>query len=283
MKKVLIAIDCYSGNSVVALEYILRLSQNEPNLYVGVYVQNFIYENVHTTEAEIIGGETLGVFSKARHEVNYQVVKDVAESTYKDRFIEKCQQAGLKYKLHSEDGLLLSELLRQSEYADLLVIGYNSLASGNDRSKRDAINYLLSDALCPVMVIPEITDRPGEIILAYDNTAEAAHAIKQFAYMFPEQCRSSKTYLVSVMESEGSHIRDSDLLQELTQAHYPDLSIHELKGSPGEQLFLFTTDKKSPIIVMAGFGRGFLSKLLWPSVGQDLVKLESFPIFIAHK
>jgi len=39
---------------------------------------------------------------------------------------------------------------------------------------------------CPMMLIPEKVSLSEDIILMYDGTAASVHAVKQFAYVFPE-------------------------------------------------------------------------------------------------
>jgi hypothetical protein len=56
---------------------------------------------------------------------------------------------------------------------------------------------ILHSTECPILLLPERSDLPGSIVLAYDGTPSAVYAIKQFAYLFPE-LSDIPTYLVFV-------------------------------------------------------------------------------------
>ncbi|HEV2355676.1 MAG TPA: universal stress protein, partial [Puia sp.] len=143
------------------------------------------------------------------------------------------------------------------------------------------VNDMLADAECPVVISPNSFDRIDEIIFAYDASASAVWAIKQFTYLFPEY-HDKKVIVVNVRDSADETIEESFKMKEWLREHYQDVEFHVLKGSPSDQLFAFLLERKNAFVVMGAYGRDMLSRFLRPSSARLIVRTLNLPIFVTH-
>ncbi|HLI93783.1 MAG TPA: universal stress protein, partial [Puia sp.] len=116
---------------------------------------------------------------------------------------------------------------------------------------------------------------------AYDASASAVWAIKQFTYLFPEY-HDKKVLVVNVRNSRDEFIEESFKMKEWLREHYQDVEFHVLTGNPSDQLFAFLLERKNSFVVMGAYGRGILSRFLRPSSARLIVRTLNLPIFVTH-
>lgn len=289
MKKILIPIDG-SLRSEVAVDYAVQLSQEESNLLVGVYIQDLIYEYIPADETNSYTKPspypftTPYTFPSEPQLIDYKVVRDEQRNEYKEHFVRKCEDAKISYKVHSDEGILSSELIKESSFADLIIVGFDSYYAGIDgKSRISFFKEILKNAHCPVLLVPRFFKKAENIILTYDNRESSLYAMKQFFYLFPLIGKKIKTQLISVVKSESEIIENESLLEELSEAHFPNINIKKLVGEADVEIFRFLKNFDNPLLVMGAFGRNKLSQLINPSVGEEILNWGNFPLFVAHK
>src|SRR5690606_10211168 len=114
-------------------------------------------------------------------------------------------------------------------------------------------------------------DSITEIIFAYDGSASAIHAIKQFSYLFPGLSDCMLTILQVSDESPAPLIEKKKLI-EFLQAHYSSIGYRILEGKASHELFRFLHDKKNLFVVMGAYGRRNLATLFRHSTADRLLQ-----------
>lgn len=199
------------------------------------------------------------------------------------RFKSHCENNGVNCTIHQHAGIPVTAVLKESRYADLLVVDAATSFSWRPESAPTSfVKEILERSECPVLLAPENFDGIEEIIFTYNGSNAAMYAIKQFTYLLP-QLFGVKATVLSVTP-EGQPVRgDTEKLEEWLHMHYPDSSLMVLEDDNVqarllEHLFM----KEKVMIVMGAFGRNQLSNLFVPNPMKPVVKLISQPVFVAH-
>jgi len=197
-------------------------------------------------------------------------------------FRETCVLEEVNYVLHRDHGLPAEEIIEETRFADVLIIDAQSaFLNGEGISQLEGLKTLLRKSECPVIIAPETFEIMDEIVFAYNGTASAAFAIKQFTYLFPQLCQNKAT-IVQVNETGHWDDRDKSRFMEWLRAHYINLHFQGLSGAGDNVLFDYVLKKPGRILVMGAYGRTALSSFFRHSTADLLIKTVTQPIFIAH-
>lgn len=198
-------------------------------------------------------------------------------------FESACQNRGASFRIHESNGDPLEELLAESRFADLMIVDPEiSFGSGRESVPGGFLKQLLAKSECPVAIAPYSFENISEIIFAYDGSASAIHAIKQFSYLFPGLSECMLTIL-QVSDEKPAPLIEKKKLIEFMQAHYSSIGYRILEGKASDELFRFLHDKKNMFVVMGAYGRRNLASLFKRSTADLLLQSVNLPIFIAHK
>lgn len=274
MKKIVIAFDGshYSEGAMQMAEW---LNERQTLLMTGVFLSPVDYR-------EVIGYAGAGMSGAV---VLPEIGTDeVPIRENMARFEETCRRKGFEYRVHRDtDFFALQELIRETRFADLLILSSELFYENIDSDQpNEYLKRTLHDAECPVLLVPEGFTPPVSLVLAYDGKASSVHAIKQFAYLFPERC-DMDAVLISAEEESDAEMPHADLLAELTARHYPNLTLKNAAGRHRESLVDWIHSRKGCLLVSGAFGRGEMSNLFRKSFATELIRSHRIPLFIAHR
>lgn len=190
---------------------------------------------------------------------------------------------GVDFKRHHIHPLHVEDILRESLFADLLVLDARMMSGhASEESPTMFVREILAKSSCPVIVAPESIEEPEEIVFCNNYTPDSIFAIKQFAHLFPHWQRKKLTIL-EVMISSGKETNVQNRLSEWLQSHFPDFRFEIFNGDVNHILFDYLFKKKNSFIVMGAYGRSALSTFLKKSRAGHLIKMITQPVFISHR
>lgn len=201
------------------------------------------------------------------------------------RRLEKvCDDNQIQCKMHLDrEDFALPCLRRESRYADLMLLSCRHFFEEMDSEQPNAwMNGLLHRSECPTLLLPDEAALPGEVILAYDGSADSAFAIRQFAYLFPE-FNAVKTTLVFVDEDPKAKIPEEAAIRELCVLHFKKFRVLKLEIKTDEFYDTWVGMMKDPWVVTGSFGRSGLSQLFKGSFSAELIHRRKVPVFVAHR
>jgi nucleotide-binding universal stress UspA family protein len=200
------------------------------------------------------------------------------------RFREACVCRETLSLIHRDRGVPLTEIIEESRFADLMIIDPEMAFNRKDAlSPGRFVKDVLRQVECPVIIAPYTCGDMDEIVFAYDGSASAAFAIRQFAHLFPEM-RTTPVKIVSIRDDEDLAIEEQFKMKEWLRAHFDNLHFEVRHGGgASDQLFAYLIEKKNAIVVMGAYGRNEVSNFFRPSHANLLVKAVNLPIFIAHQ
>ena len=198
MKKIIIAFDGrnFSEGAMRMAEW---LNEGQTMLMTGVFLSPVDYRDViGYTGAGMSGAVVLPEIG----------VDDVPIRENIARFEEACIRRGFEYRVHRDtDFFALQELIRETRFADLMILSGETFYQNIDSEQpNEYLKRTLHGSECPVMVVPEDFTVPASLALAYDGKASSVHALKQFAYLFPERCDMDSILVSAEEESDADDV-----------------------------------------------------------------------------
>jgi nucleotide-binding universal stress UspA family protein len=255
------------------------LEDTDEGLFVGMVVKDVSYYN---TVSSFIGDPVLADVMPEQGFLNDEdnVITDVIS-----QFETNAKDSSVRYEIYNDFRLTTHEVVKQSTYADLLILSYrifyNYLIGAPDSS---TIYQILKGSKCPVLILPEGTTKIDNIIFTYDNKESSVFAIKAFSNLFARKMRNKVVSILTVMPNVDEEIKNEKLLLNLVKQHYNNVGIQLLEGhNISKEINNFARNVQNPLVVMGAYGRSRISNLLIPSVAQYLLKKSNLPLFIAHR
>lgn len=199
-----------------------------------------------------------------------------------EQFEEACTTMGARCEVLYAPGSPTAELLKETRFADLLILDAElSFKNKPEAVPTGFVREVLTKSECPVLIAPYSFDGIDEIVFAYDGSASAMFAVKQFTYLFP-MYSDKKITILQVNEQKDMPVIEKQKIGNLLQLHYASIRYERLQGTADCQLFTYLVDKKNSLLVMGAFGRGLVSDFFRQSTANILVKALNAPLFIAH-
>ena len=212
---------------------------------------------------------------------------DVQKQLYRDEnislFKNICTTGGVTYEIHTNTGMPAAEVIKESRYADLLVMDATTSFSWKPENIPTAFaREVLEKSECPVVIAPTEFDGIDEIVFAYNGSKSSMFAIKQFAHLFP-LLRQKKVTVLGITEAARPVKGYNDLFDEWLHIHYDQVEMmmiedDNVRGALMEYLF----GREKVFIVMGAYGRGLLSTIILPNPAAPIIDLINQPVFIAH-
>jgi len=274
MKKLIIALDGQHFPQG-AFEFVKRINAKTRVLLAGVFLSPVDYSKV----LAYTGLEGISLMPEwlEKNEEDEVVNKNIS------LFNRVCESEGIDYRVHKDTDLMaISSLIEETRFADALLVSSELFY---ENVQKEQPNFYLEEVLkkaeCPVMLVPEKYDEPGQIILTYDGTESSVFAIKQFSYVYPELTKK-KTILLSISNKEEK-LPDQDMITELVSRHYPNLAIQSLGMDNKKDFIQWVAGQPDSFIVIGAFSRSLFSQLFKKSFASEVIRNIKMPIFISHK
>jgi len=278
MKKFIVAIDGLKY-SPAATDYAVHLAKQAYAHLVGVFLDDFTYHSYKIYE--MVSEEDEGIEQRRMELENRDEALRSRAVTY---FEKACQQAGLNYTIHHDRNIALRELLHESIYADLLIIdSKETLTHYEEDAPTHFIRDLLSNAQCPVLLVPGKYVAPDKVVMLYDGTPNAVFAVRMFSYTLG-LLNDLETEVVTVkVKNTDLHVPDNRLMKEFMKRHHPRATYTVLKGDAQQEIIKhLATANGHPLVVLGAYSRGMVSRWFRQSLADTLMKELHFPLFIAH-
>jgi hypothetical protein len=245
---------------------------------VGIFLEN-MSEVLRPVLNDLQGGAV--IYRDDKESADYFSRKSRMEDNI-SAFRNGCANREVNCSIHRDHGSPADELIEESRFADLLVLDARiSFGKLNEDSPTGFVREILQKAECPVIIAPESFDGLDEIVFTYNGTASSVFAIKQFTYLFP-QLQNKRVNMLQVNDTGEWQDRDKDKFNEWLKGHYTNLHFEVLNGDTENKLFDYLFKRKNVFIVMGAYGRSALSRFMYRSHADQLIKFVTQPIFITH-
>ena len=197
-----------------------------------------------------------------------------------DMFVATCKSNHISFSLHEDTSEFAVEAVaRETRFADLLLIARNHFFSNDGAVMTDYLEQVLVNAECPLLLLPDDFVKPGEIVFAFDGSADASFAMKQCIYLLDE-FRSLPAGILTLNHKDN--LLQQELLHDYLKTRFNHFS--QCMETIDESAWLkHVTEKNKPLVVCGAYGRSSLSYLFHKSFVDHLLSNNQVALFIAHR
>ncbi|MES1224293.1 MAG: universal stress protein, partial [Bacteroidota bacterium] len=278
MEKILLALDAVNLNTG-ALDFASYLAAITKSKITGVFLEN-LADSKHFAAHEM-AGNNYSAWQTDRGGESYLAKRKQINDNI-SFFKDACERRSVRCSVHPDSGEPAEEIIRESRYADLLVIDpETSFREKFEGTPTAFVKDVLKDIECPVVLAPETFEGIDEIIFTYNGSKSSMFAIKQFSYLFP-QFDEKKVSLLQVDEEGRELVEERENLKEWLSSHYSSVGFTTLIGDAETELLGHLLKKENAFIVMGAYGRSAVSEIFKHNPADRLVKALNQAIFIAH-
>ncbi|HEX2848404.1 MAG TPA: universal stress protein [Chitinophagaceae bacterium] len=277
MQKILIAINGEELNEQ-ALNFACAIARIKGSPLTGIFLENMV-ENEQLIW-KVTGGGNYPEWETDEHSKILEAKAKKINANI-EKFRAVCQANQVLCKVHEDKSVPSREVETESRFADLLIVDACMSFKGYTGTPSDFVQQILRHAECPVIVAPESFTAINEIVFLYDGSKNAAYAIKQFTYLFPELY--DKRVIVFRISEDGiwqDHERQQ--MQEWLQQRYSAIGFEVQKGDVKDKIFDYLLKRENNIIVMGSYGRTALSRFFSHSDADFVINAIPRPLFISH-
>lgn len=275
MKKIVVIIDALNFR-----EELLDIYQHIANVLNGTLTIVFLEDE---------NGPALMVpnLSEGIPSYKYEIVLKAARE--KERVINEhtlllekgCEKRNILFSFHKDKGVPVEEAIEESRFADLMLISRDtSFSMLYDSNPPGFLKNILTDAQCPVLVLPDIQTDFKEAVLAYNGTFSSMFAIRQFIYLFGEL--DMKITVGYVVENDEVSIPHKQQLKEYLKGYFDNIEYKMLEGAPDEAFIQLLEEKKDCVVTFGAYGRSRFSRFFRRSSADNILRKINAPIFITH-
>ncbi len=276
MKKILLAAD-ESMLTTNLLESAIRLTKELDAVLTGVFIKDLSVVDYYT----ILGGNPV------YYEHTYEIIKEELSEAEKqavsliDHFVKVCKQEEVKFKVHFDKGIPIEELVEESHFADLMILGYKSYFS-YQTSDQDLVRKVLSRSECPVMLMPDDTESLRELVFAYDGTDSSMKAIVAACHLFNKAKSKLKCNIVHVRKNKDDETEVDNRFVEWMNLKFEDVEVHYLNGDPKDELIYFMHQMPQGLLVMGAYGHSGLTRFFSGSTTDKVLRSSIIQTLLWH-
>jgi hypothetical protein len=276
MKKIIAAFDGLNL-SESTIQYAVYLAKRYDAQITGFFLKEYtqvgyaVYATIENFASE------KSVFSEINRADHESMKKSI------DLFKNICQENEVRFHVQSGMDNYLEDLLYATAFADLLIIdAWETFSYIESGLPSWFIRNVLRDAQCPVLAVPNKFQAIKKIVLLYDGSPSAIHAIKIFSYIFPETNNMHVQLMSTIKEIHEDEIPDAELIREWMNLHFPRATFNIVHGK-SHDIPSILSDKNEGVMAVAGsYHRSNLSRFIHKSLADLIIRDASVPLFIAH-
>lgn len=281
MAKILVALEEKSSfvNDIitVANDFLPNLSNH---LFVALVVKDLAY-----TSSVSAYMQQATLLDHHPGDIDHLSEEDSQKTEVIATFEKGIKNAKIRYQIYNDFRITAHELIKQTTYADLLILSYEIFFNHVTRKKDTSLLYeVLKGSRCPVLIVPENINPVKNIILTYDGKESSVFAIRAFSNLFDFAVKDKITTVLTVSPTADEEIKNEKLLMELVKEHFRNVGLQLLTGfSTSKEILNFADSVEDPLVVMGAYGRSTISNLIIPSVARRIIENRRIPLLIAHR
>jgi nucleotide-binding universal stress UspA family protein len=282
MGKILIALEEKNTfvQDLVSLNKDLFMPDSKDNLYIGFLVKDMAYTSNlsgYVREAAMV--------DNLSDDTDIMCEEDAKKSEVISDFEKGFRKAGIRYQIYNDFKITVYELIKQTTYADLLILSYEVFINHVTGKVDTSLLYqILKGSRCPVLVIPEGLKEIKNVILTYDGKESSVFAIRAFSNLFANAVKDKIVTILTVTPSADEEIKNEKSFMELVKQHFSNVGMQLLTGSStSTEILNFAGKSEGPLVIMGAYGRSMISNLIIPSVARRIIAEMKIPLFIAHR
>jgi len=199
-------------------------------------------------------------------------------------FARRCQERDVTCTTLVREGSVGEEIARAARTTDLIFAGHGGETEANSPAREDLsiVDSILRHAIQPALVVPFRAPKPEHVVVAYDESVQAARAVREFALSgLVQDCP------VTVI-SLGSDVTEVTSKAERAAAY---LRLHGYnaqgravvaKHDTDARILEFANESGAGLLVMGAYGKPRWHEFFIGTVTRGVMRAVTIPVFLAH-
>lgn len=222
-----------------------------------------------------------GAYKKHRDDTLIAEAKDRAEAIL-TAFEARCSEANIPHTSIRSEGLPYEQIEHHALRHDVILIGRDTNFHYETSEDVGAtVRKLLVDNARPVIVYPQKMPDNHRVVIAYDGSATAAHALQMWTLL---EIRGPQTevHVVSISDAEEKAIPRLDEAAQFLKFHGLDPQLHYVpKERRVVEMLAEKVKELSPrMVVLGAYGRGGFKETLFGSSTNKMLETANCPLFL---
>ena len=217
------------------------------------------------------------------YEPRLAAVQDQARHAL-DQFASRCEQEGVPHAETTRVGAPHEQFLEEAKSCDLILIGRGSqfrFIAGDDEAD-DTLKKVLKESPLPVVVVPMTTPTEGPVVIAFDGSLQATHALT--AFQATGLGESNAVHVLSVGPNASQTAHHAEICPRLLGDHGIEAVPHALVTSepPAEVILENASRLNASLLVMGAYGQPAFREFFLGSVTRKVHEDTAVPLFLTH-
>lgn len=220
------------------------------------------------------------------HKAEEAKIKDAKKKMagFISEFRSICEEHQVNYEVCSHEGVPFEEIIKEANFADLIYIGIKTFFHFETTSEPgETVTRILKYASCPVAAIPQNIEFPKNVVVALDNSKEAARGLREFVDLYEDRdiFGHMNFFLVSAGDKKEHADLHSKALKYLSNHGIAAESI--INAGKPSQVILDEAKKRMPsAVVLGAYGNKGISRLFYGSTAKKVVEDGTVPVIVTH-
>ena len=267
-----------SPNSLVAADYACWLAHRFDARLHGLHVID-----IRALEGPFIHdiSGSLGFSPFQNWVTEYRRVLEQRADTILEQLQAHCARQSMDVEVRCETGIVAGIISDEARKVDLLVIAqhgeHHQWSSGLLGSTAESV---VRKSPRPVLLCPTTFYQVRHLLVAYDGSVPASHALQTACALFDPADVSVETVIAA--DDDAAYTRLSDEVRTYVASHDVEMRITRLDGDAGPALLAHTTQAENTLLVMGAFGHSRLRDLLVGGTTAYIMRRATVPLLLCH-
>lgn len=195
----------------------------------------------------------------------------------KERFEQRCREAGLPGNLVIEQGRVARVISERARWVDLIVA--RLAHPPNSASLSNGFQTILSRSPRPVLVLPGKAVEPNRILLAYDNSPKGREALYTTAYVANNWKIPTTVLYVQENRSAASQLEET---RQYFDKHSAQVEFLQRDGPSVDTILEVAAEKEIDLLIMGGYRSNPLLRLMRSSTVDAILRRSPIPILVCR-
>ena len=201
----------------------------------------------------------------------------------KERFEQRCREAGLPGELIVESGKIARKICERACWADIVILNLNH-PPGPAPAARLASGFrtLIHRCCRPILAVPQVSPQLDRLLLAYDGSPKAREALFIAAYLTGKWQHQLDVLIVAENQTSQKATRALLSAKEYLQSRRVQANFLTRRGKVADTILSTAAERATDLIIMGGYGFSPVLEMVLGSAVDQVLRETRIPVLFCR-